>query len=188
MNRYFKALLLSGLAMFLSSRTAMAHYPDRPVVSYDVYVDTSHIPEDVEAVVKPLIKTRWNFNGFILKKTDHVGYGLAYYNKYLPFIETVKVHLEPKKEISNARRAAVGCVNLAMGQVMHFHEYPNADALPGKEMGEGSKELKITIDRGGFWPPKESKPLLKGTGRNGFYDLEKDACFSKDRGFLCLHR
>ena len=103
MNRYFKALILSGLAMFLSSRAAMAHYPDRPAVSYDVYVDTSHIPDDVEAVVKPLIKTRWNFNGFIVKSPMYHGYGLAYYNKYLPFIETVKVHLEPEKEIRALR-------------------------------------------------------------------------------------
>ena len=183
MNRYFKALLLSGLVVLLSSRAATAYYPDRPEVSFDVYVDTSYIPEDVEAVVKPLIKTRWNFNGFIVKSPMYLGYGLAYYNKYLPFIETVKVQLEPKKEISNARRAAVGCVNLAMGQIMHFHEYPNADALPGKEMGEGVKELKVTIDRGGFWPPKESKPLLKGTGRNGFYDWKKMPVFPKIEDF-----
>ena len=108
MNRYFKALLLSGLAMFLSSRAAMAYYPDRPAVSFDVYVDTSYIPEDVEAVVKPLIKTRWNFNGFILKNTSKPGYGLAYYNKYLPFIETVKVHLEPEKEIRALRCSGWG--------------------------------------------------------------------------------
>ena len=45
MNRYFKALLLSGLAMFLSSRTALVYYSDWPAVSFDVYVDTSYIPE-----------------------------------------------------------------------------------------------------------------------------------------------
>ena len=108
MNRYFKALLLSGLAMFLSSRAAMAYYPDRPAVSFDVYVDTSYIPEDVEAVVKPLIKTRWNFNGFIVKSPMYHGYGLAYYNKYLPFIETVKVQLESKKEIRALRCSGWG--------------------------------------------------------------------------------
>ena len=77
MNRLFKAVLLSVLAVFLSSSVAMAYYPDHDV-------DSPEDIEDIEVVVAPLIKTRWNFNGFILGNAEYVGYGLAYYTERPP--------------------------------------------------------------------------------------------------------
>ena len=109
------SILLNVMSLFVLPNEVWGFYEDN--ISKD-------IPISIDVVVNPIVKTRWNFNGIVNDLAFQTKDGLPYYNHYLPFIETVNFPdfgSTPFQKIPLARRAAVGCVNLAMGQIMYMH-------------------------------------------------------------------
>lgn len=139
---------------------ARAWHPDRPL-------DPSWVPEGVSPIVRPMIRTRWNFNGLLPRMPDEADRGLAWLNARLPFIATrhhmTWIDSDRPVQQDNALRAAVGCVNLAVGQIMHHHRWPRGPA----RVGETFEALVLRQGARGF--ERMPATLSGGTGPGGAY-------------------
>jgi hypothetical protein len=90
--------------------------------SYAIPVTTDS--SNITIIAGPLVEAKWNYYGVLYEHEFDPHAGAIYYNKYLsPAVVNGPLILE---------RAAVGCVNLALGQIMYALKYPNSDSCDKK--------------------------------------------------------
>lgn len=169
MSKRFMLVVFASLVFLLSRHdTSAAYYADK--------IDVDYVPPAVTPIVRPIVKARWNYRGIILASGDEVQKGLAYYNKYLPFIETLQHTVwdvkHPKGQ-RNSRRAAVGCTNLAIGEIMYTHQYPDVGKLPDKKIQGVFKVDVIDLTNHAKSERGKEVSLFGGTSERNFYNWSK---------------
>ncbi|MDR3231785.1 MAG: C10 family peptidase [Synergistaceae bacterium] len=161
------SVLAVVILLLIQASESRGFFPDTDAAGGDF------VPDGVAAVAKPLVRARWNFNGLVLSSPDADGLGgVSCYSRYLPFISTRLIEVPGGIHVQRtARRAAVGCANLAMGAVMYTHRFPSAARLPGKSMDRRTPFMAI-VEKDSVASP-DIAPLMGGSGERGFYEWDK---------------
>ena len=124
MRKIFIIFFLCAMVLVLSGN-----------VSYAWPVTTNN--SSVDITVYPLTTAYWDYRGVVVER-PWLGDGIAYYNKYLsPALVSVD------KKYTENRRAHVGCVNWALGEIMHTLKYPNPVSCDNNEKLNHRKEFIV---------------------------------------------